>query len=329
MLSTVVSLPSAEGNAADHYIKAKMLLEKNETLYNQLKDIQRPEDVPLNIKLDDDIIKELIIATSIRKSFFVPQYEYIPQNPSDAWPNVFRYPLMCLGKILPIAGDVALKGGDIESAIDYYARALIMGQHLINERFSVMQILCGCFMQAEACDRFLSLYLQTGNVKKGKMVVEYIDYLKHFNDQIKDKSLAIGGAFRGGGNINLLPYDNVEIVIKILSKDQDAMFRREAAIKLGRMKLSNLFFFESMRARKALVQARTDADPLVRQMVEYALQYSIADEQRNKQLLMDVLKKLTKDMAANPTAKMIQDISPVENPIYRKFLDDIEKEVSK
>jgi hypothetical protein len=126
----------------------------------------------------------------------------------------------------------------------------------------------------------------------------------------------------------LLPYDNIEIAVKILSKDQDAMFRREAAMKLGRMKLSYLFFFESMRARKALVNARNDADPYVRQMVEYALQYSIADEQRNNELLMDAYKKLTKDMASDPTAKLIQDISPIENPIGKKFLDDIEKETS-
>ena len=320
---TLVRWPMGTGNAADNYIRTAELMEMQREWTESLAEayyVPYPSDKLTGFQMDQTILTELIEATNKDDSRFAPDYVFIPTDPADEWPYPFLA-LRHLGEVLVVAGDLALMQGDTSAAEESYGRALIMGQHLVQERFSTMQVMLGRMIASMGCGRLVELYDKTGDQDKRMIAERYRESLKRFHDELHRKSDAVDGKFTGGGDITLWGRDTVEIAVRVLEQDEDPMFRSKAALRLGGIKLWSLSWFESRRAWKALLAGKGDANPDVQNAVEYALNYSRADRKRELEAVKEMIQFFGAIGCSDTETEAIETlVDEEENPVRRQHL---------
>ncbi len=329
----LIELPTSKGNAADNYMRAKVLLEQNDAFLNSIREIRflldDPDEFPNDFKIDQAILSELVKATSIKECSFVPKYFSIPDNPDDPWPSPPSY-LLSISRILIASGNMAFKEANYDLAEEMYGKVIIMGSHLANHSITPMFVTLGNLMQRQGCRHLLDIYWKQCNPIKGKIVEIYLQQINDFDRVLFDKALAIEGIQYRSGNVPYYVPNHIEIVKKVLLKDEDPMFRIKAALELRKLKLSRYFYFESNVAKKALIDATKDPHPQVQNAVLYAQKYDHEDFKRENEMMFDASKELVKSLLEDPKSKWVVDsMNERENPYEKEALEKVIKEAKR
>lgn len=215
-LDRLVTLPTGKGNAADHYHRLEML-------YPQ--DREGPDQIA--IKLNSKGIREIFAGVRMADCSLTPAYYPYMTTARVKMPDVIVLTAYGDG-LLRLAAEFE-KRGDPKNADQVFQCAIIFGHHLAKDRSNLLSFQVGISLMGKAAREYARFLQRRMDLTKNRAALEFVDRLGRVQAAVRRKSQIQMGDFT---NFNCLP-----ALIKVAKLDADPMWRQEAVVRLGVLRL--------------------------------------------------------------------------------------------
>ncbi len=253
-LGDLVAMPTAPGNAADHYAKL-------EALYPREKDADG-----VGVPIDSQGLREILAASRIRNCSLTPTWYPTMSVGTARQPDLLVYHAYL--KALLEAAERLETAGHLQDASLIHQSGLIWGWHFMEDRSSLVTFLLGLSIQAKAGQAYADFLKRNLHIPKAHRVEAYVRAI----GEIRRKTFVKANIHLG----DMANFRSLYCTIRVAEEDADYFWRQEGVLRLGMLQhgapesmqggfTTNAALQEE--ARTALERiAETDEKPWIREL---------------------------------------------------------------
>ena len=220
-LDELIDLPSGPGNAAGHYAKLETLYPEENKSYREQTG-EETFEVPRNARG----IAHILAAGKMRTCRLVPDcYEPMTELRADAPEAVaiLAYTDAALAR-----AEACEKAGLHDQVEELLRAVLVMGWHFTEDRPNLLVYRLGLRLQSRACQRYAEYLQRQLQMARSRRFTDYARSIRDITLQTRKKTALLS---------SIAHYDSLLACVKCATEDEDPLWRQEACVNLGIMRL--------------------------------------------------------------------------------------------